>query len=153
MLLARLIQIQIQYVFIWVWCLQKDRPRYCWQNLICYCKKSFNVKVLFFLIKVFQQKAIPQLRMFSSFQFFVLSYYVSLHSELCCDVRYDFRIKTMFSSSFPPVVCIYVICVCLGIVVSKHITKNWKEELFYSDHYLLNTVLNFLFDKQSIYTH
>ena len=23
----------------------------------------------------------------------------------CCDVRYDFRIKTMFSSSLPPVVC------------------------------------------------
>jgi len=23
----------------------------------------------------------------------------------CCDVRYDFRIKTMFGSSLPPVVC------------------------------------------------
>jgi hypothetical protein len=23
----------------------------------------------------------------------------------CCDVRYDFRIKTMFGSSFPPVIC------------------------------------------------
>ena len=56
-----------------VWCLQKSRPRYCWQNRICYCKKSLNVKVLFFLIKVwnmknvsisFQQKPIPQLSMF-----------------------------------------------------------------------------------------
>jgi hypothetical protein len=28
-----------------VCCLQKDRPRYCWQNRICYCKKSLNVKV------------------------------------------------------------------------------------------------------------
>jgi hypothetical protein len=46
--------------------MQKGRPRYCWQNRICYCKKSLNVKVLFFLIKVwnmnnvsisFQQKA------------------------------------------------------------------------------------------------
>ena len=56
-----------------MWCLQKDRPRYCWQNRICYCKISLNVKVLFFLIKVwnmknvsiwFQQKPIPQLSMF-----------------------------------------------------------------------------------------
>jgi hypothetical protein len=23
----------------------------------------------------------------------------------CCDVRYDFRVKTMFGSSLPPVVC------------------------------------------------
>jgi hypothetical protein len=55
-----------------VWCLQKDRPRYCWQNRICYCKKRLNVKVLFFL-KVrnmknvsilYQQKPIPQLSIF-----------------------------------------------------------------------------------------
>ena len=43
----------------------------------------------------------------------------------CCDVRYDFRIKTTFGSFLPPVVCrrgschIYVICVCLRIVVSN----------------------------------
>jgi len=37
----------------------------------------------------------------------------------CCDVRYDFRINTMFGSSLPPVVCISVICVCLRIVVSN----------------------------------
>ena len=24
---------------------------------------------------------------------------------MCCDVRYDFHIKTMFGSSLPPVVC------------------------------------------------
>ena len=43
-----------------------------------------------------------------------------------CDVRYDFRIKTMFGSSLPAVVCrraqscpIYVICVCLCIVLSN----------------------------------
>ena len=37
---------------------------------------------------------------------FVLSYYVSLRSEVpCCDVRYDFRIKKMFGSSLHPVVC------------------------------------------------
>ena len=59
------------------------------------------------------------------------------HSLLLCvftfwipywDVRYDFRIKTMFSSSLSPVVCrrarvlspvIYVISVCLHIVVSN----------------------------------
>jgi hypothetical protein len=58
-------------------CLQKGRPRYCWQNRICYCKISLNVKVLFFLIKVwniqnvsiwFQQKPIPQLSMFCLIQ-------------------------------------------------------------------------------------
>jgi hypothetical protein len=44
---------------------------------------------------------------------------------LCCDVLDDFRIKTMFVWSLPPVVCnkgsclIYVICVCLRIVVSN----------------------------------
>ena len=53
-----------------IWCLQKGRPRYCWQNRICYCNKSLNVKFWFFLIKVwnmknvsiwFQQKPIPLL--------------------------------------------------------------------------------------------
>jgi hypothetical protein len=37
-----------------------------------------------------------------------------------CDVRYDFRIETMFGSSLPPVVCMSAhvfICVCLCIVV------------------------------------
>jgi len=38
----------------------------------------------------------------------------------CYDVRYDFRMETMFGLSLPPVVCrrahmsfFYVICVCL----------------------------------------
>jgi hypothetical protein len=60
-----------------VCCLQKDRPRYCWQNRICYCKKSLNVKVLFFLIIVwnmknvsiwFQQNSIFQLNLFCLIQ-------------------------------------------------------------------------------------
>ena len=44
---------------------------------------------------------------------------------LSSDIRYDFRIKTMFGSSLPPVVCMrahlffYVICVCLRIAVSN----------------------------------
>jgi hypothetical protein len=39
------------------------------------------------------------------FSDFVLSYYICLyvHSS-CCDVRYDFRMETMFGSSLPPVV-------------------------------------------------
>jgi hypothetical protein len=45
--------------------------------------------------------------------------YVSLRSKIC----YDFRIKTMFGSSWPPVVSsgylIYVICVCLRGLVSN----------------------------------
>ena len=36
-----------------MWYLQKSRPRYCWQNQICYQKrKTLNVKVLFIIIKV-----------------------------------------------------------------------------------------------------
>jgi len=44
---------------------------------------------------------------------------------LCCVVRYDFRMKTVFGSSLPPVVCmrgsylVYVICVYLCVVVSN----------------------------------
>jgi len=34
----------------------------------------------------------------------VLSYVLTFLVH-CCDVRYDFRIKTMFGSSLPPVVC------------------------------------------------
>ena len=41
----------------------------------------------------------------SSPVFFVLSYYVSLLSEFRCDICYEFRIKRMFGSSLPPVVC------------------------------------------------
>ena len=39
-----------------------------------------------------------------SLGFFVLSCYVALCFP-CCDVRYDFRIKTMLCSSLPPAVC------------------------------------------------
>ena len=59
----------------------------------------------------------------------MLSYYVSIYkrSEFCVVLSvtcYNFRIKTMFGSSLPPVVCecscfIYVICVCLRIEVSN----------------------------------
>jgi hypothetical protein len=58
------------------------------------------------------------------FFFFVL-FWVFTFLLLCCDVSCDFRIKTMFGSSLPPVVCkeesclINVICVCLCIVVSN----------------------------------
>jgi hypothetical protein len=41
----------------------------------------------------------------------------------CCNVRYDFHIKTMFGSSLPLFVCrrtfFYVICVCLRISLSN----------------------------------
>ena len=41
------------------------------------------------------------------FSFFVFSYYVSTFWVSCCDVCYDFRLKTMFGSSLPPVVCMW----------------------------------------------
>ena len=57
----------------------------------------------------------------SSFQLCVL--YIFTLWVPCCDVRYNFHIKTMFGSYLPPVVCrsplIYIICVCLRIVVSN----------------------------------
>ena len=47
------------------------------------------------------------LLIFLVFSCFVLCYYVPKFTFWvpCCDVRYDFRIKTMFGSSLPPVVC------------------------------------------------
>ena len=51
--------------------------------------------------------------------FCVALLYVFTFCVPCCDGRYDFRIKTMFGSCLAPVVClIYVMCSCLGIVVS-----------------------------------
>ena len=44
---------------------------------------------------------------------FIMCLYI-LSSVLCCDVRYDFRLKTTFNSSLPPAVC-NIICVCLCI--------------------------------------
>ena len=48
-----------------------------------------------------------------------------IFSFLCCDVRYDFRIKAMLSSSLPPVVCrrgwahvlftLFVVCLCVVV--------------------------------------
>ena len=53
------------------------------------------------------------------FSFFMLSYYVSLRS----DVRYHFHIKTMFGSSLPSAMedscLIYIICICFRIMVSN----------------------------------
>ena len=59
----------------------------------------------------------------SSLWFFVLCSFVLCVFTLwvpCCDVRYDFRIKTMVGSSLPPVVCgrgsflNYLRCLCLS---------------------------------------
>jgi hypothetical protein len=60
---------------------------------------------------------------FHLFMFYVVLLCIFTFLVPCCDVRYDFCIKTMFGSSLPPVVLhdvsclIYVICVCLRIVV------------------------------------
>jgi len=39
------------------------------------------------------------------YRFCVVLLWVFTFLVLCCDVRYDFRIKTMFDSSLPPIVC------------------------------------------------
>jgi len=41
----------------------------------------------------------------SEFRAVLFVLFVFMFVVLCYDVRYDFRIKTMFGSSFPPVVC------------------------------------------------
>ena len=55
----------------------------------------------------------------SDVQHFVISY-VFTFRVLSCDVRYDFRIKTMFGSSLPPVVCrlahvLFTLFVCVRV--------------------------------------
>jgi hypothetical protein len=91
------------------WCLQKGRPRYCWQNQICYCKKSINVKVLFFLIKVwnmknvsiwFQQKPIPQLCMFCLIQ--GINNYVQINIYWSYTVRICIFINLSLTQPAPP---------------------------------------------------
>jgi hypothetical protein len=54
---------------------------------------------------------------YSDVQPFVLSHAFTFCVP-CCNVRYDFRIKTMFDSSLPSVVCrrTHVNSVCLCIV-------------------------------------
>jgi len=46
--------------------------------------------------------------LFYDIQFLSLDFGILHYREKCCDVRYDFRIKTMFGSSFPLVVCMRV---------------------------------------------
>jgi len=49
-----------------------------------------------------QHLSSTQMACCSSFQFCVI--YIFTFWVPCCDVRYDFNIKTMFGSSLPPVV-------------------------------------------------
>ena len=91
-----------------VWCLQKGRPRYCCQNRICYCKTHLNVKVLFFLIKVwnmknvsirFQQK--PQLIMFCLIQgihnYVQINTYWSYIVQICIFINLESNILLLAS--------------------------------------------------------
>ena len=67
---------------------------------------------------------------YGDFQHFIISF-VFLFFVPCCDVRFDFRIKTVFDSSLPPVVtcrracvlvtsflfvcvlwCVFLLCLC-----------------------------------------
>ena len=55
----------------------------------------------------------------SSFQLFVLSYFLSLRSEFCVVMALLFPHKTTYVSSLPPVVCwkvqAYLRCLCLFV--------------------------------------
>ena len=68
------------------------------------------------IIKVFQIFCCSAYIVFCAVLLCVFTFWVA-----CCDVRYDFRIKTMFSSSLPPVVCrrTYVYLCYLCIVMSS----------------------------------
>ena len=89
-----------------VWCLQKDRSRYCWQNRICYCKKSLNMKVLFFWnmknVSIwFQQRPIPQLSMFYLIQginnYVPINTYWSYKVEICIFIKLPSNILLLAS--------------------------------------------------------
>ena len=58
------------------------------------------------------------------YKFCVVLLWVFTFLVLCCDVRYDFRIKTMFDSSLPPLVCImsYLRYLCLFAYSGVHHT-------------------------------
>jgi hypothetical protein len=66
------------------------------------------------IIKVFQIFCCSAYIVFCAVLLCVFTFWVA-----CCDVRYDFRIKTMFSSSLPPVVCrrtyVYLCYLCLFV--------------------------------------
>ena len=63
-----------------------------------------NGKTINYYLPIANTRIIGGVHVAHPFSFVVLSYYISLRSELCV-VRYDFRIKTMFGSSLIPVVC------------------------------------------------
>ena len=98
------------------------------KSCICWCIKNTTYWQLQYIINAILVHFIPRFFMGSTLLIFLFFYVVLLCVFTfwfpCCDVQYDFRIKTMFSSSLPPVVCrrthvLYVICVCLRLVVSN----------------------------------
>jgi hypothetical protein len=99
-------------------------PRlYCWLFIICYCLPlcclSF-VKLQFFTTPCVSSDCLSSRKKGKSDLVCVLTFWVP-----CCDVRYDFRIKSMLGSSLPPVVYRVVLVLftlfvlCLRIVVSN----------------------------------
>jgi hypothetical protein len=101
-------------------------PRlYCCLFVICYCLPlcclSF-VKLQFFTTPFVSSDCLSSRKKGKSDLLCVFTFWVP-----CCDVRYDFRIKSMLGSSLPPVVyrggscLIYVICALLAHVGVKHI--------------------------------
>ena len=99
-------------------------PRlYCWFFVICYCLPlcclSF-VKLQFFTTPFVSSDCLSSRKKGKSDLLCVFTFWVP-----CCDVRYDFRIKSMLGSSLPPVVYRVVlvlftlVVLCLRMLVSN----------------------------------
>ena len=103
-----------------------ERPRYCWQNRICYCRKSLNVEVLFFLMKVwnmknvsiwFQQKPILQLSMFCLIQ----------------GINNYAQINTYWS---------YIVRICIFINLTRNIILLVSKKCFLTSQWLVGAGMN-----------
>ena len=84
-----------------------------------HCMSKMEVSYILILPQTTSFAKIFQLLSQKSRKVSIHQYFIHLFLVQCCDVRYDFRRKTMFGSSLPSVVCISVICVWLCILVSN----------------------------------
>jgi hypothetical protein len=95
------------------------QPGVSWVDLVPLCCLSF-VKLQFFTTPCVSSDCLSSRKKGKSDLLCVYTFWVP-----CCDVRYDFRIKSMLGSSLPPVVYRVVLVLftlfvlCLRIVVSN----------------------------------
>ena len=75
-----------------------------------------NIDTLWWNIKNIFKPGHVELQRTKHFTSINLSYLITIFCVPCCDVCYEFRIKMMFRSSFPPVIskraCLWYLCLC-----------------------------------------